>query len=183
MGRSRRAAGAVVSSPDFIAMMKKACRDFRVGHEWALLEAIHLCLEYDEVAPAWVKVAFRYKFAKVKGLQVTSWDDVFGRPLKKGAQLAAAQRNITLGIPILDIVGKRYIAGESLKKDLFESIAEDLTEAGLERGGKVIWKKGEKIGGTAVWEIYKDAATRFCGGPKEYKKILRMCRPRNSGKI
>ena len=40
MGRSRRAAGAVVSSPDFIAMMKKACRDFRVGHEWALLEAI-----------------------------------------------------------------------------------------------------------------------------------------------
>ena len=144
MGRSRRAAGAVVSSLDFIAMMKKACRDFRAGHEWALLEAIHLCLEYDEVAPAWVKVAFRYKFAKVKGLQVTSWDDVFGRPLKKGAQLAAAQRNITLGIPILDIVGKRYIAGESLKKDLFRVHRRRSDGGGIRKGRRGRMEKGRE---------------------------------------
>jgi hypothetical protein len=146
-------------------MMDEARQDFDAGNKGALLGAIFLCLEYDEVIPAWVKVYYRYAFLRVISHDFGSWDDVFGRPLKKGAQLAAARRKKNLEISLLNKVQERYVAGQSITKGLFESIGEEVG-----------------VSGTVAWEIY-DAATKPYGGPGAYKNLLRRIRPTNSGKI
>jgi hypothetical protein len=154
-----------VSDPDFLRMMDEASRDFDAGDKGALLGAIFLCLEYDEVAPAWVKAYYRDAFLRVISHDFGSWDDAFGRPLKKGAQLAAARRKKGLEISVLNKVWERYVAGQSITKSLFDSIGKEVG-----------------VSGTVASEIYH-AGTKPYGGPKAYKNLLRRIRPRNSGKI
>jgi hypothetical protein len=69
-----------------------------------------------------------------------SWDEVFGRPHKKGAHLTSLRRKRRLRIPILLRVTERQDAGEPISKDLFDCVGEEFG-----------------IAGTLVSEIYYEA--------------------------
>ena len=45
--------------------------------------------------PPWVQEKFRAAMDKFHRREIKSWDEVFGRPLLKGKQLATEQRKLT----------------------------------------------------------------------------------------
>lgn len=64
-------------------------RDF---YEKNPLDGIAICTTYDLVAPDWLARAFLRGFYAVRRARLGSWDEAFGRPHPKGAQLAAKRR-------------------------------------------------------------------------------------------
>jgi hypothetical protein len=105
-----------------------------------VLSAINICFHSETAVPGWVQAEFTNACTNVRIGLFKSWDEVFGRPHKKGAQLGAVRRKRPLRIPILNRVEERHAAGEPISKDLFDSV-------GAELG----------IGGTLVSEIYSEA--------------------------
>jgi hypothetical protein len=77
---------------------------------------------------------------KVYGFEVESWDEVFGRPLKKGGRLNAERRNLAIKYRVHRRVRELNEAGRGLGKNLFD-------EVGKEFG----------INGTLVSELYYEA--------------------------
>jgi hypothetical protein len=73
-----------------------------------------------------------------------TWEEVFGRPVKKGARLEDAKRRRKLAPIVWDKVGERHAAGEPLNKELFDAIGEEL-----------------KCGGTLVYELYAETRDFF----------------------
>jgi hypothetical protein len=110
------------------------------GDKGAVLSAINICFHSETAVPGWVQSEFTNACTNVRIGLFKSWDEVFGRPHKKGAQLGAVRRKRPLRIPILNRVEERHAAGEPISKDLFDSV-------GAELG----------IGGTLVSEIYSEA--------------------------
>jgi hypothetical protein len=66
-------------------------RDFKVGYLGAILDAISECAINGWVMPDWLADAFEHAHGAVRGGEKRSWDDVFGKPHKKGAHLKSPQ--------------------------------------------------------------------------------------------
>jgi hypothetical protein len=94
--------------------------------------------------PNWVQHAFVDAVHQVDEFHVKSWDEVFGRPLGKGKQLAVARKKLRLRGELPQHIWDRNEGGEPISKDLFESV-------------------GKKFGvsGTVAAEIYYQVMKEF----------------------
>ncbi len=122
-------------------------KNFDGGEKMALLAAIRDCACYDLPMPEWVSRAFIRAYDQVLSCRSDSWDEVFGRPYKKGAHLSRMrQARINRGAVWLEV--KRAVQrGESINTDLFERI-----------GARI------GIGKTRAEELYAQAKRRL-GNP------------------
>ena len=87
--------------------------------------------------PPWLKQAFQNAYGAKSAYKIKSWDEVFGRPLKKGIRLARERRNNRIANDIYERVVERHIAGEPIDKNLFEAVG-----------------KNFGVGGTVASELY-----------------------------
>jgi hypothetical protein len=92
------------------------------------------------IMPEWVAEAILSACEKVYGFEVESWDDVFGRPLKRGRRLNAERRNLKIKYRVHHRVSELNRAGRGLGKKLFDEVAKEFG-----------------INGTLVSELYYEA--------------------------
>lgn len=71
-------------------------RDFKAGDLGAMLDAISACANGGWVMPDWLADAFEHAHSAVRNGEKRSWDDVFGKPHKKGARLRSLQQDRSL---------------------------------------------------------------------------------------
>lgn len=67
--------------------MQSLKEDFESGQKFSLMCAINECASEGVPMPLWVATEYQKAFAVIHGAQKRSWDDVFGKPFRKGAQL------------------------------------------------------------------------------------------------
>lgn len=65
---------------------------FEGGDKAALLAAVRICANDDLPLPPWASKAYIRAYDAVLNCRTGSWDDAFGRALKKGTHVAALQR-------------------------------------------------------------------------------------------
>jgi hypothetical protein len=97
-------------------------KQFEGGHKLILLFYLYELIERQKPIPNWVREAFCSACKKVYGFEVESWDDVFGRRLKKGQQLPAQRKKLQIKRPLFIEVLDRNEAGEGIGKELFASV-------------------------------------------------------------
>jgi hypothetical protein len=138
-------AAIYVSEEEFQAEIDRLFQEV-VGadNKGAILDAIHWCLVNDRPVPGWAVAKFSDAYSAVIWHHHKSWDDVFGRPVKKGAQLAALRLKKRKGSSIAWKVRERHAAGVSITKELFDAI-------GAEEG----------VSGTVAAEIYYAFVRQF----------------------
>lgn len=62
------------------------------GDGFDVLQAVADCALHGLVMPDWLARAYLKRYRAVQRLHVASWDEAFGSPYKKGAQIAAMRR-------------------------------------------------------------------------------------------
>jgi hypothetical protein len=95
------------------------------GDKAALLRFIAMCFDVGRAVPPWAQERFCNDVHKAACYEIKSWDEVFGRPLKKGKQLSAQRRRKQLGVKIFNRVNELAEAGEAVSKPLFERVGEE----------------------------------------------------------
>jgi hypothetical protein len=100
------------------------------GDKGALLRFLHHCFMNNRAVPGWAQDAFSDIMRKVRRYEVKSFDEVFGRPLKKGAQLATGRRKQRAAPLIWDGVCARRSAGEPITKALFDAVGKEAGVSG-----------------------------------------------------
>jgi hypothetical protein len=127
------------------AKKKTATHDAKTAEEAReALNWIAFCLAIHDPIPDWTRKPFITAVNRVNSLEVRSFDDVFGHPLKKGKHLEPAQRRLRFSGLIFDRVRERRAAGEPITKDLLESVGEEFN-----------------VRGTVASEMYCTEATRL----------------------
>src|SRR4051812_31790816 len=84
---------------------------YKAGDQSVVVYGLHYCITNETPIPEWLATAFDQACDKVRTLEVKSWDDVFGRPLKKGKRLATERRNLKIESELVDAVSDRHAAG------------------------------------------------------------------------
>jgi hypothetical protein len=138
------------------------------GDKSELLRCLNHCLWFRQPIPDWVRNGIRLAYALASSHQVKSWDEVFGRPLKKGKQLATEHGNFRIRFKLLHAVEKRHEAGEPLDDELFTSVGEKFD-----------------VGKTVAREIYYSTlAERLRTREDRINRVTRSVSSRkNSGKL
>jgi hypothetical protein len=115
------------------------------GDKTQILECLHFCLAHKVPTPPWLEQAFENAYWAKVGHKIKSWDEVFGRPLKKGIRPARERRNKLIKQKIYWRVLELHNcgAGEPIDKKLFEAV-------GKEFG----------VGGTVAAELYYEVKKR-----------------------
>jgi hypothetical protein len=103
-------------------------RQFEDGDKSVLLSAIYWCLELKRPMPEWLRVAFLDAYEAAERFR--SWDEVFGRPVAKGAHLKP-KRNAQLSWTIVERVEAMKAKGWKVDKELFDQVARDLKIKGV----------------------------------------------------
>lgn len=130
-------------------------QQFDAGDGMALLAAVRHCANHDLAMPAWVADAFIQCYDRVLTCRAGSWDDVFGRPYPKGANLNAMRKRRTLRFAVWNEV-QRILMSEP----------DTAIDAGLfERAGAAI---RPPIGKTQA-EAYYYAAAKMNGAAQRPK--------------
>lgn len=113
---------------------------FAGGNKFALMRAIYLCAHHGLPMPAWVAAGCVAAYGAVADAK--SWDDVFGRPHRKGTNREAQKKRARLELPIVCRVQaiRDSEPGSSLGAVLFERVGEEFN-----------------IGKTAASDIYYNA--------------------------
>lgn len=83
---------------DHASEMAKLERLFRAGKERAALDAIYVCVcsRPQKPVPDWAQSALARAMYDITMVNVSSWDDVFGRPLRRGAKVVSIQKQRAL---------------------------------------------------------------------------------------
>ncbi len=126
------------SDEDFEFDSARAYNAYVAGDKGRLLWFLNFCLVYRRPIPDWVREKFCAAYLKGAKVKVRSWDEVFGRPLKKGKQLKAERRKREIAEKIWHrVMELHHKANMPIGKELFETVGEKLG-----------------IGGTLVSDIY-----------------------------
>jgi hypothetical protein len=135
------------SDEDFEFESTHSHKLFEEGDKDRLLWFMNFCFVYRRPVPTWATKAFRAAYLKGVRFEIASWDEVFGRPLKKGKQLAAERRKAAIAERVLELVLRARHEEKPKKpinKELFESIGKKLG-----------------VGGTVAAEIYYQAHKKY----------------------
>jgi hypothetical protein len=109
---------------------RRALTKLKEGDKSELLHFIANCFACRSAVPDWAAEMFHKAVLKSFSKEIRSWDEVFGRPIKKGTHLRRAKRKFEIGSPIRDRVNQRHAAGEPLDKVLFELVGEEFGVGG-----------------------------------------------------
>ena len=102
---------------------------YEAGDKEELLYCLDYCLKVREPIPTWLGRAFRNAYAAIRMHNVGKWDDVFGKPIKKGKRLATERRNVKDMLPLFWRIRERNAAGE-LIDGLFHDVGKDFGLSG-----------------------------------------------------
>jgi hypothetical protein len=111
---------------DALQTLEEIRTRYENGDDYALMLAIRMCANHDLVMPEWVAKAYIRAFDTVNGYRAKSWDDVFGHPLPKNAQLAALRKKRMKAAKVWTEVNKRHKAGAPIDDLLFASVGKKL---------------------------------------------------------
>ncbi len=89
-----------VAQWDALLKMDELENQHSKGDRKALLYAIHLCAMTEIVIPEWAAKAFMKAYRQIAWAEAKSWDDVFGKPFGKGAQLGKIRKKQELAVRI-----------------------------------------------------------------------------------
>lgn len=130
------------------------------GDRNAVLGALRICANHGLPMPDWLARAFIQGYDLVLSRQTGSWDDAFGKPVPKGAHLAAMRKRRNKATAVWLEVRKLHAEGWPIDDGLFE-------KAGKRLG----------IGKTLAGEFYYAAAARL-GNLTDSKEL-----PQKSGTL
>lgn len=119
------------------------------GDLFWVLKSISYCAMKRTSLPEWVEDAFTKAFNLVESAHAKSWDDVFGKPYKKGTHLAAVRRNrelrwkifehvenirdshpeTTIDIALFELVGEHFSIGATKAFDLYSEVKNHIIQA------------------------------------------------------
>ncbi|MDO8335036.1 MAG: hypothetical protein Q7T35_10255 [Nitrosomonas sp.] len=77
---------------------------YKQGEKFALMLAIRQCANHDLVMPPWVATAYIKVFDVVLNCNSKDWNEVFGNPIPKGAQLNALRQKRRLKFAVFNEV-------------------------------------------------------------------------------
>ncbi len=120
---------------------------FEAGEKIALLGAIRICANHDMPLPDWAASAFIRGYDNVLACRSDSWDEVFGRPYKKGAHLSRMRQAREKRGAVWLKVNAAVQRDEPINRELFESIGREIG-----------------VGKTRAEELYAQAK-RMLGSP------------------
>ena len=112
------------------------------GDKFALMNAIRECARCDLLLPEWVATAYLRAIDEILNYRAQSWDEVFGRPIPKGAHIAALRKrrdkkfavwlaviravkadpNLPIDTHLFDTIGKRLGLGGTLAQEYYEAV-------------------------------------------------------------
>jgi hypothetical protein len=95
---------------------------YQTGDKEALTSCLNHCMTFNSLIPEWAAKAFCEAHHKIRTYQVKSWDEVLGRPLKKGKRLATERRNVEIWDLLFREIVKRHRAGAAINKELFSEV-------------------------------------------------------------
>jgi hypothetical protein len=130
---------------------------FEAGDRMALFAAIRVCANFDLPLPEWASRAFIAGYDKVLNCRARSWDEAFGQPYLKGANLAATRKRRTLRTAVWNDVMA------AIKRDPERPVDESLFE---EVG------KAHATGKTLTAELYYEAVGLIGLGASDVKAAL-----------
>jgi hypothetical protein len=107
--------------------LEKGRELYEAGVKSELLNCLFFCLRSDPPVPvpAWLRNALEEAYLAGFSYQIKSWDEVFGRPIKKGwsdSRLAAERRKNSIAWDVFEAVCARMEAGDAISQDLFASV-------------------------------------------------------------
>ncbi len=120
---------------------------FQKDDKYALMLAVRACANHDLVMPKWVATAYINAFDTVQNYYAKSWDDVFGKPMLKGANMEAKRKKRYLEFAVLNEVHS-ILSSESPKPPIDGHL--------FERVGQKLY-----IGKTLATEYYYSVLKRF----------------------
>jgi hypothetical protein len=100
------------------------------GNKGALIYLLQCFLLNKEKPSPWLIEQLLEAIKKVSSLEVTSLDDVFGRPLKKGQRAEVIRREMKVAEAIYAQVRLRQMAGEAVDNEMFSRIGGQLKMSG-----------------------------------------------------
>ncbi len=112
---------------DFLEQLRQR---YEGGDKATLPYSLNYCMMNNLPIPPWLATAFAQACHRVHMYEVKSWDDVFGRPLKKGKRLATERRNMKMAGPLFDMVQERHKAGAAINKGLFNEVGAEFGVSG-----------------------------------------------------
>jgi hypothetical protein len=120
---------------------------FKAGDGSQLLWFVNFCLILNRPVPDWARQAFRAAYNRGLRFEIKSWDEVFGRPLKKGKQLATERRKMELATHVTALVFELHqLRGKPIGKALFESIGKKLGIGGTTASDLYYGRRKEILG-------------------------------------
>jgi hypothetical protein len=111
---------------DFWADSAALQKAYEAGKKRALLNQLNRSFVLDRPVPGWARSAFKAAYKKKLDLEIRSWDEVFGKPIKKHARPAITQ----IADVVYNAVAARHAAGESIGKEMFASIGKEVGASG-----------------------------------------------------
>ena len=130
VGRPCRAAGAAMTSDDADRFLEEGRRRYDNGETDELPYCLQFCIGNRLPIPDWLATAFMTAYEKIISFEAASWDDVFGKHLRKGGRLARERQRWVLARPIFETVQERHAAGRSINKELFYEIGREFGVSG-----------------------------------------------------
>lgn len=133
---------------------------FAAGDRGALMAALRVCANHDLPMPQWLSKAYIRSYDQVLTCRVKSWDEAFGAPFPKGANLNALRKRRELryriGLAVLnriqrypdmpidkglfEAVGKEFNVGASLAEELYYSAVKQGLPSAADWKKKAGWK-------------------------------------------
>ena len=108
------------------AFCDNAEQKFKAGDKSQLILAMKYCLEFRRPIPEWARDAFLEAYY----ILPKSWDDVFGPPIPKGANLAVARRRSKIGCQLYLEVKRSNAEGTPIDDGLFETVGKQFNVSG-----------------------------------------------------
>jgi hypothetical protein len=98
--------------------------EYDAGNQYALMQAIWVCAKESHPIPQWAADPYIRGFEACRQGNAKSWDDVFGRPYAKGAQLNALMKRHSKQWPLVNRIREIRAADptRALDENLFEEV-------------------------------------------------------------
>lgn len=97
---------------------------YEQGNKFALMSAIRECANHDLIMPRWVGAGYIAAFDTILNYRSKDWNEVFGSPIQKGANLAALRKKRRLKFAVFNEIVeiRQRDPDRAIDAGLFESV-------------------------------------------------------------